>query len=84
MVPKIQYASHVYLRRGHSVTSMCSGPDKVMGRGPKRLDVATGSRVETVCIDRVESHTGKADMQENRPLARGCPPDSTIITTGAQ
>ncbi len=83
MVPKIQCASHNYVRRGHSVTSMCSGPDKVLRQGPKSVDVATGSREETVSIDRVKAHTCKADKQETKSLARGYPPASTIITRGA-
>jgi hypothetical protein len=75
--PALYTASHVYVRRDATappLTQLYLGPYFVLRRGPKSFDVEVGTKIETVSIDRLKPHVGRAEVKAaNPPPPRGRP-----------
>jgi len=74
---QLEGATHVYVRQGAKSSPLSppySGPYVVHRRGPKSFDLIIGSRKETVSVDRLQLHRGRANVIPARPLRRGRPP----------
>ena len=74
-IPKeLENAMHVYVRRGAAappLTLPYEGPYVVRRRRPKTFDLFIGGRLETVSVDRLKLHKGKAAVMPALPPRRG-------------
>ena len=80
-VPKeLEGATHVYVRRGAAsspLTPPYEGPYVVRRRRPKTFDIFVGCRLETVSVDRLKLHKGRAAVTPATPPRRGRPSKKT-------
>ena len=80
-IPKeLENATHVYVRRGAAappLTPPYEGPYVVRRRRPKTFDLFIGGRLETVSVDRLKLHKGRAAVTPALPPRRGRPPKRT-------
>jgi len=78
VVPRqLEGATHVYVRQGAKSSPLSppySGPYVVRRRGPKSFDLIIGGRKETVSVDRLKLHRGRAAVIPAQPRRRGRPP----------
>jgi len=78
VVPRqLEGATHVYVRQGAKSSPLSppySGPYVVHRRGPKSFDLIIGGRKETVSVDRLKLHRGRAAVIPAQPRRRGRPP----------
>ncbi len=69
-------ATHVYVLNGSKPSSLSppySGPYVVRQRGPKSFDIIIGGRTETISVDRLKMHRGRAVLVPEEPPVRGRP-----------
>ncbi len=60
---QLEGATHVYVLNGSKPAPLSpphSGPYVVWRRGPKSFDIFIGGRLETVSVDRLKLHRGRA------------------------
>jgi transposase InsO family protein len=73
-------ARWAYVRRGAAgggpLAANYDGPYRVLTTGKKTCRLKIGSRVETVSVDRLKMHAGRAPPTEGQPKRRGRPPRS--------
>jgi hypothetical protein len=70
-------AEYVYVRHGNlggPLSPPYSGPYSVLRRREKIFEVQLGDRTESISVDRLKPHGGKAPVVPAAPLARGRPP----------